>query len=152
MADPQRHLQEQLRMDQRLLDAIKVHLPDLEQLATIVEYDYEDRMYRFYYQSLKVYELQGFTTQAVDLFQQIAQEVEGSLHPWFTTITAQGTGIQFAMEHNQEWLTHTRPMVEAFLHAKYFVEMAITCTQTMDTVQPWLPLPWAAMLTLYNQR
>ena len=37
MADPQRHLQEQLRMDQRLLDAIKVHLPDLEQLATIVE-------------------------------------------------------------------------------------------------------------------
>src|SRR5438046_7004272 len=98
MADPQRHLQEQLRMDQRLLDAIKVHLPDLEQLATIVEYDYEDRMYRFYYQSFKVYELQGFTTQAVDLFQQIAQEVEGSLHPWFTTITAQGTGIQFAME------------------------------------------------------
>jgi hypothetical protein len=152
MADPHAYLHEQLRREQRLLEAITAHLPALEALARGFAWSYEDRRYRFYSQSWKVYELQGFTTQAVDLLQQIAQEVEGSLHPWLTTMTAQGTGIQFAMEHNQEWLTQTRPMVEAFLHATYFVEMAITRTQTMDTVQPLLPLPWAAMLTLYTQR
>src|SRR5437667_9867528 len=152
MADPQGHFQEQLRMDQRLLDAIKVHLLDLEQLATIVEYDYEDRMYRFYYQSFKVYELQGFTTQALDVFQHIAHAIDGHLHPWFTAITAQGTGVEFAMEHNQDWLRHTRPIVEAFLHTKYFVEMMVKYGHAMDTAGASLPSGWAAILALYQQR
>src|SRR5882724_8578309 len=87
MPDPLAHIQEQLRKDQKLLDTIKVHLPALEQLVEMLEYDYEDRMYRFYYQSFKVYELQSFTTQALDVFQQIAQAIDRPLSPWFTEIT-----------------------------------------------------------------
>src|SRR5438128_2355823 len=120
MPDPLASLQEHLRKDQQLLDAIKAHLPVLEQVGAMLECEYEDRMYRFYYQSFKVYELQGFTTQALEVFQHIAHAIDGHLHPWLTAITAQGTGVEFEMEHNQDWLRHTRPIVEAFLHTKYF--------------------------------
>jgi len=97
MPDPLAHVQEQLRQDQKLLDTIKVHLPALEQLVEMLEYDYEDRMYRFYYQSFKVYELQSFTTQALDVLQQIAHAIDRPLSPWFTEITAQGLGVHFAV-------------------------------------------------------
>ena len=117
-----------------------------------MKYDYEDRIYRFYYQSFKVYDLQSFTTQALDIFQQIAQVIDGHLHTWFTDIVAQGTGVHFAMEHNTDWLKHTRPIVEAFLHAKYFVEMMVKYGHTMDVVGASLPSGWAALLVLYNQR
>ena len=152
MPDPLAHLQEQLRKDQKLLDAIKVHLPALEQLVEMLEYDYEDKMYRFYYQSFKVYELQSFTTQALDVLQQIAHAIDRPLSPWFTEITAQGTGVHFAMEHNQDWLVHTRPIVEAFLHAKYFVEMMVKYGRTMEIAGVSLPSGWAAILVLYQQR
>src|SRR5256885_5510703 len=101
MPDPLAHLQEQLRKDQRLLDTIKAHLPALEQLVEMLEYDYEDKMYRFYYQSFKVYELQSFTTQALDVLQQIARTIDRPLALWFTEITAQGIGVEFEMAHNQ---------------------------------------------------
>ena len=29
------------------------------------------------------------------------------------------------MTHNDDWPRHARPLVEAFLHAKYFVEMMV---------------------------
>ena len=118
----------------------------------MLAYDYEDRMYRFYYQSFKVYELQSFTTQALDVLQQIARAIDRPLSPWFTEITAQGIGVHFAMEHNQHWLVHTRPIVEAFLHAKYFVEMMVKYGRTMDVAGVSLPSGWAAILVLYQQR
>ena len=118
MPDPLAYLQEQLRKDQQLLDTIKAHLPALDQLVEMLEYDYEDRMYRFYYQSFKVYDLQSFTTQALDVLQQIAHAIDRPLSPWFTEITAQGLGVHFVMEHNQHWLEKTRPILEAFFHAK----------------------------------
>ena len=152
MPDPLAHLQEQLRKDQKLLDAIKAHLPALDQLVAMLEYDYEDRMYRFYYQSFKVYDLQSFTTQALDVLQQIAHAIDRPLSPWFTEITAQGIGVHFAMEHNRNWLVHTRPIVEAFLHAKYFVEMMVKYGRTMEVAGVSLPSGWAAILVLYQQR
>jgi hypothetical protein len=115
-------------------------------------YEYEDKMYRLYYQSFKVYELQYLTTQALDVFQKIAHTIDRPLSPWFTEITAQGVGVHFEMEHNKDWLVHTRPLVEAFLHAKYFVEMMVKYGRAMDTVTSLLPSGWAAILVLYNQR
>ncbi len=76
--------------------------------------------------------LQSFTTQALDVLQQIAHAIDRPLSPWFTEITAQGIGVHFVMEHNTNWLVHTRPIVEAFLHAKYFVEMMVKYGRTMD--------------------
>ena len=86
------------------------------------------------------------------MFRQIAQTVDGHLSTWFENIASQGIGMEFALEHNQHGLVHTRPIVEAFLHAKYFVEMMVKHGRNMDVASPSVPSGWAAILVLYNQR
>ena len=146
------HLQEKLQKDQMLLEAIKAHLPELESLLFQFRSDYEDRMYRFYYQSFKVYSLQESTMKAVDLFKRIGAVNESKLCHWFEDIVAEGTGSEFDIDHNESWTLHTRPIVEAFLHAKYFLEMMVKYGNEMDAVQTVLPTGWAAILCLYKQR
>jgi len=55
------------------------------------------------------------------------------------------------MEHNKEWERHTRPMLEAFTHAKFMVEMAV---RYADLPEPPVTMPsgWAALLYLYDLR
>jgi hypothetical protein len=146
------HLTQRLQKDQRLLEAIKAHLPELENCLEGMIRAYEDRLYRLYYQSFKVYDVQNHTAHALNVFRQIAQAVDGRLSAWFEEIVAQGMGVQFDMEHNKNWLVHTCPIVEAFLHAKYFVEMMVKYGRTMDMVGQSLPSGWAAILVLYTQR
>jgi len=144
--------QEYIQRDRRLFDTIKSHLPELLELNTEVKFAYEDGTYRFYHQSYKVYDLQNLTTLMVELFQRIAQERGRELNPWFLEIITEGTGIIFEPEHNKNWLAHTRSIVGAFLHAKYFLEMMINHGLTMETVLPPFKSGWAAILLLYNQR
>ena len=40
-------------------------------------------------------------------------------------IVSDGTGKSFTHEHNTRWLEVTRPIVEAFLHARFFLEMGL---------------------------
>lgn len=135
-----------------LLKAIKAHLPQLESLLFQFRSDYEDRMYRYYYQSLKVYSLQDSTMKAADLFRRIGAVNESKLCQWFEEIVVEGTGAEFDMDHNENWTLHTRPIVEAFLHAKYFLEMMVKYGSEMDAVPDVLPTGWAAVLCLYSQR
>lgn len=137
---------------QALFDAVRARLPELEGLLEAMNYDYEDRLYRFYHQSFKVYYLQGHTTRAADLFRGIAQVIGGSLNPWFEQIVTEGTGVEFEPSHNRDWLAHTRPQVEAFLHAKYFVEVIVKYGREMAAAPHVLPSGWAAVLSLFGLR
>lgn len=141
-----------LEKDHALLETIKTRLSELEQLDSEMQQSYEDRIYRFYHGSFKVYDLQQDTIQAVALFRSIGQSINGQLCAWFEDIVAAGTGIKFAGEHNKDWSRYTRPQVEAFLHAKYFVEMMVKHGRAMDQVSHVLPSGWAAILELYGQR
>ncbi len=96
------YLQKDLQRDQVLLDAIKTHLPELESLLFQFRSDYEDRMYRFYYQSFKVYPLQESTVKAIDLFARIGAASESKLCHWFEEIVAEGTGSAFDVDHKRE--------------------------------------------------
>jgi len=149
---PSKHLLEKLQKDQRLLESIKANLPELESLLFVFQSDYEDRMYRLYYQSFKVYSLQDSTETAVRLFEKIGRAFDGKLSDWFREIVSSGVGWEFEIEHNKRWLFHTRPIVEAFLHAKYFLEMMVRYAKELDTAPSVLPTGWAAILCLYNQR
>lgn len=103
-------LQEETRRShQALLAAIRARLPELENLMRVMGGEYEDRLYRFYYQSNKVYYLQGDTERAAELLREIGREVGKELNPWFEEIVASGTGIEFDVRHNNDWLRHTRP-------------------------------------------
>lgn len=138
--------------DAGLLRAIKATLPELDALLADVadHWGYEDGIYRFYHQSFKVYYLQHFTTRMVAAFRRLLPDRE--LNAWFLEITGLGTGKTFANEHNQEWLRHTRPIVEAFLHAKFFLEMICRYGRELEAPPQMLPSGWAAVLYLYDMR
>jgi hypothetical protein len=146
------HLRNRRQKDAELLNAIKARLSELEELRRAFLSMYEDGVYRFYHYSFKVYQLQDFTVEAIEAFREIGQATDNKLCEWLEQIVQAGTGKEWEPDHNSNWLLHTRPIVEAFLHAKYFLEMMIKSGRELDSAPGLLPLGWAAILELYNQR
>ncbi|MEK6858184.1 MAG: hypothetical protein AABX39_06370 [Nanoarchaeota archaeon] len=125
--------------------------PELEKLLEECNnYFYEDKFYRFYHQSFKVYSLQGMTERIVNEFKSLLPDRE--LNNWFAQIVSEGTGKKFDLPHNQRWLEETRPIVEAFSHSKYFLEMMLKYEKDMDSFDKFMPSGWAAVLYLYDLR
>ena len=111
---------------------------------------YEDPVYRFYHQSFKLYGLQKTTTAIVGALQALAPERK--LNDGFLQIVRDGTGKTFELEHNRRWLEVTRPIVEAFFHARYFLEMGVAYAKELKAPPRTLPSGWAAFLSLYELR
>jgi len=107
------------------LKELKRSLPELETLLKEVdaEWVHEDGVYRFYHQSFKVYALQHSTLRMTERLQALLPE--RPLNSWLRTIVSEGTGKKFDVEHNSRWLAETRPIVEAFFHSRYFLQMAV---------------------------
>jgi len=143
--------EEQDRLTRLLLLRLKERKPQLQQMLEAMSgrWTYEDHFYRYYHGSFKVYAVQGTTEKAVKLLRDLLPERK--LNMVFERIIHQGTGKQFELDHNEEWDRHTRPMLEAFAHAKFMVEMAV---RYADLPSPPAPLPsgWAALLYLYDLR
>lgn len=143
--------QERDQCEDRLRANLALQAEDLAKLLASVSdhWGYEDPVYRFYHQSFKVYWLQESTTRIVDALQRLLPERE--LNSWFLRIVREGTGKEFQPEDNSRWLDVTRPIVEAFFQARYFLEMACRYREPPETDQP-LPSGWAALLYLYSLR
>lgn len=135
-----------------LFASLRDALPKLEALLDDCSghWGYEDLIYRLYHQSFKVYGAQRQTLAIVDALQALAPT--RPLNKDFMTIVRAGTGHVFEREHNQRWLEVTRPIIEAFLHARFFLEMAVLYGQVIDRPLTRLPSGWAAFLYLYNLR
>ena len=151
-AQQKEYLRERREIEQALLAAIKTSMVELERLQVSFTYEYEDGVYRFYHHSFKVYSLQDGTLNAVSVFSSIAQATGNKLCDWFEAVVRNGTGRQFTPEHNRNWPVHTRPIVEAFLHSKYFLEMMVKYGRELEASPQFLPFGWAAILELFNQR
>jgi len=136
----------------KLLRNIKERLPELEELLARIEdhWGIEDSFYRFYHQSFKVYHLQQTTEEIGKILQSLLPG--HSMNRWFSEIVAQGTGREFEMSHNQDWLRHTRPIVEAFFHTHCFLKMAVKYGKALETDPACLPSGWAAVLYLFDLR
>ena len=136
---------------QELLRCLKAEVPMLEELLIRCGHcGYEDPVYRFYHQSLKVYRLQDMTTEIVERLQSLAPG--RPLNEWFMQIIKEGTGKAFSLQDNMNWLAVTRPILEAFFHARYFLEMAVKYGKELDFTPQLLPSGWAAFLYLYDLR
>jgi hypothetical protein len=135
-----------------LFRKLKADLPALEELLEKCRshWGYEDSIYRFYHQSFKVYRLQATTLCIVEKLQALALNTE--LNKWFMGIVREGTGKTFSVEDNQNWLAVTRPILEAFFHARYFLEMAVKYGRELQQPPLCLPSGWAGFLYLYNLR
>lgn len=78
---------------------------------------------------------------------------ETTFSPMFEEIYQAGaSGKEFELKHNQQWTAHTRVFLEAFFHAKYFLEMAVKYGKELQAAPTMLPSGWAALLCLYNLR
>ncbi len=136
----------------QLVANLRASLPALEKLLRDAQshWGYEDGVYRFYHQSFKVYSLQETTSAIVAALQSLAPDRK--LSESFMAIVGEGTGKTFEREHNRRWLEVTRPIVEAFFHAHFFLEMAVRYGKTLEQPPRLLPSGWAAFLCLYNLR
>jgi hypothetical protein len=135
-----------------LLKNIKAQLPKLKELLASVNdhWNYEDAVYRFYHHSFKVYHIQTTTVKIVGA---LADLLPGhTFNDNFRTIFIAGAGKKFKHEHNRNWSGHTRPMLEAFWHAKFMLEMAVKYGEELTEPPSPLPSGWAALLYLFNLR
>ena len=138
---------------QLLFANIKKELPQLTALLKEVNRDgnYDDCVYRFYHQSFKVFRTQRLTVSMVETLKGLLPDRE--LNEWFMQIYQEGTGKNFdPQKDNRNWLPATRPILEAFFHAKYFLEMVVKFGNEPDVPQGMLPFGWASVLYLYNLR
>ena len=146
-----------------LLTTLKDRMPLLEDLLASMQDHWvgEDSVYRYYHRSYRVYRLQDATAEIVSVLQSIIPEQK--LTEFFMIIIKEGTGKSFNRKSNQRWMKETRPIIEAFFHAMYFLEMAVKYGKELDinnNVHPvsieekfaacGLPSGWAALLSLYE--
>jgi hypothetical protein len=145
-------LEEKQVEEAKLLAMIQKQIPELTALWETVSdhWGYEDHIYRFYHQSFKVFGLQSLTLKIIEALQHLAPHL--SLNAWFMQIVSDGTGREFSTEMNERWLEVTRPIVEAFLHARYFLEMVCKYGKELTEPPQSLPSGWAAVLELYGLR
>lgn len=139
---------------QALLDALKANREHLG--CTLADADAEwvrdDLVYRFWHQSFKVYALQDVTVRIVAAL-ETAAPAGWTLHPWLRELVATGGGKRFEPSHNDNWVAHTRPIVDAYFHARHLIELAVRCADELDEAPTiWLPPGWATLLELYQVR
>lgn len=134
-----------------LLTSLRLYLGELEALLerSSDHWGFEDPVYRFYHQSFKVYGLQEQTKAIVGLLASLAPD--RPLNPRFVEIVEAGTGKEFQPEDNARWTRVTRPILEAFFHARFFLEMAVRYAH-LDRPPDPLPSGYAALLYLYDLR
>jgi len=139
------------QLERLLLERLKQRKAELQALWEEINghWGYEDGFYRFYHGSFKVYRVQSLTEKAVKFLRELLLQRE--LNETFMAIIREGTGKEFEVAHNHEWLKHTRPILEAFAHARYMVEMAVRYAELPSPPQP-MPSGWAGLLYLYDLR
>lgn len=138
--------------EERLLASIRGSQGSLEALLRRAtdHWGREDAVYRYYHQSFKVYWIQSLTLEIVTALTQLMPG--RPLCVAFRTIVDAGTGKAFSPDDNLRWSETTRPMLEAFFHAHYFLEMALKYGRSLESPPRALPSGWAAVLTLYGLR
>jgi hypothetical protein len=137
--------------EEALLQSLRRDRRELEELLAKCSdhWGYEDPVYRFYHQSFKVYWLQHKTESIVQRLQALAPNLP--LNPWFVQIIESGTGKEFTTKDNARWTEVTRPILEAFFHARFFLDMAVRYAD-LEAPPQSLPSGYAALLYLFGLR
>jgi len=143
---------QELKRDQRLLLKVKRRLPALKKLLRETRglRAHEDAVYRFYHQSFKVYMLQDLTIRIVEALQDLAPGAP--INQAFREILVEGTNKKWDTAHNRRWSYETRPILEAFFHARYFLQMACRHGQGLKRAPSTMPSGWAALLYFFDWR
>ena len=101
------------------METIKSRLSELEQLHSEMQQSYEDRIYRFYHGSFKVYDLQQDTIQAVALFRDIGQSINVSHHPAETARNRRAEAVRASSSRAPEIEVSSLPTKTVDAHGNY---------------------------------
>lgn len=147
-------MEKTINKEKELISKMKARRDELADLLEEVSshWGYEDPVYRFYHMSFKVYRVQETTRRIAQALESIAPE-GASFCPEFQEILEAGaSGVEFEREHNRRWTAHTRPLLEAFFHARYFLEMAVKYAGELDENKPpeIMSSGWAALRSLFG--
>jgi hypothetical protein len=123
----------QERIDSLFL-RIKSRLPELEETARDLEEAEEDGVYRLYHGSNKVFFLQSPVRAAFSLIKEIGGENDPPNFEYAQILEA-GTAHQFSETTNANWESETTPVLEAFWHTKYFIQMMVKYAKELETVR-----------------
>lgn len=139
---------------QELFKNIQKSLPEFEKWFEEHcngHWTYDDMIYRFYHQSFKVWYLIPVIEEAVKKLESLLPG--RPLNKWFMQIISEGLKEKdFDRKFNDDWLKYARPVLEAFFHARFFLEMVIKYGKMMKKPVTLLPSGWAAILYLYDLR
>jgi hypothetical protein len=149
--------EERERMIQKLFASIKENKDVIHKLYEAnCGHVYEDRIYRFYHYSFKVFYLQDSISDIVQFLEKINPrpiDCEHRFNKWFSDIVegAKKEG-EFKMSYNKNFPSHARPIVEASFHCKYFVDMLGSIATKDESPDGMISSAFAAVLELYNLR
>jgi hypothetical protein len=111
-----------------------------------------DQKLRRSHGSYKVFYLQDAVKEAFALIEEIGGESDPP-HFEYTRIVEAGTAHNFQGERtNTNWDAETKPILEAFWHNKYFINMMVKYATELETVEMPLDYGMAAVLYLYELR
>ncbi len=108
----------------------------------------DDLMFRFYTQSPKSYKLQDATLSMVRALMDLLPNRPPCAR--FLEIIGEGTNKEFHLSHNEDWNEHVRPILEAFFHARFFLEKAIYCSASLEDNNVIMGSEWSALKTLFD--
>jgi hypothetical protein len=130
---------------------IKSRLPELEETACELQEAEEDGVYRFYHGSNKVFFLQDPVKAAFTLIKEIGGEDDPPNFKYARIVEA-GTAHQFSETTNANWDAETEPILDAFWHTKYFVNLMVKYGKELEAVESPLQPGMAAVLYLFELR
>ena len=132
---------------QRLLAVVKEYLTRLEILLEEMNNLQESHIYRCYQGSFKAYDFQEKTLEVVRLFREIGEIEELTLHEYFEEVVSEGTGQK---NLNQEWTVGQRPILEAFIHVRLFLEIMVKYAKNTEPMPSFISYGWLGVLELYG--
>jgi hypothetical protein len=137
-----------------LLRNIKRNLPELEKLLEEVNGHWvaEDLCYRYYHKSYKCFHIQEYTIKIVNTLKKLAPKEVINFNPDFEEIYKEGTGKMFKYKHNKNWTQNTRPLLEAFFHARKLLKNSVKYGRELRRTPKCLPSGWALILYFYLLR
>jgi len=113
----------------------------------------EDGIYRFYHRSFKVFYLKKVTVSIVTHLRSLSDR---DLNPIFTEIISHGDSKSFNNDTNSNWVENTKPVVDAFLHAKSMLELVVkygeSLKETGAEIPSFIPTGYGTLLHLYGMR
>ncbi|MEI7719483.1 MAG: hypothetical protein WCI72_06440, partial [archaeon] len=143
-------------LENKLLVNIQTNLEKIDSCLNSFnsQMGYEEVLYRFFCQSLKVFSANGFTSSGFELLKSLDPKDKKSLDESYSTIVKDALSRKFSLEMNNNWVSSTQPVVDAFLQTKYFLEMASKYGHKFekDKAPVVLPYGWAALGSLYKFR